>query len=46
MPANDTPAGDYIEQDTSDDRNYCRHGSYIGNPYGGDYMCGPCEMGE
>ena len=27
------------------DSNYCRHGSYIGDPYGPDYMCHACEMG-
>jgi hypothetical protein len=25
--------------------SYCRHGNYIGNPYGADYMCGQCESG-
>jgi hypothetical protein len=25
--------------------SYCRHGSYIGDPYGPDYMCHACEMG-
>lgn len=24
---------------------YCRHGRFIGNPYGADYMCFYCEMG-
>jgi len=26
--------------------HYCRHGSYIGDPYGADYMCGACENGD
>lgn len=26
--------------------NYCRHGTYIGTPWGGDFMCGLCESGE
>lgn len=24
---------------------YCKHGTYIGNPYGADYLCGYCEDG-
>ena len=23
--------------------HYCRHGNYIGDPYGADYICGRCE---
>ena len=42
---NHTPEGDFIEQDRCDDRNYCPHGNFVGNPYGGDYMCHYCEMG-
>jgi hypothetical protein len=26
--------------------HYCRHGNYIGDPYGADYMCGACENGD
>lgn len=26
--------------------NTCRHGNYIGDPYGVDYMCGQCESLE
>jgi hypothetical protein len=22
---------------------YCKHGNYIGNPYGPDHICGHCE---
>lgn len=22
---------------------YCKHGTYVGDPYGPDYMCGMCE---
>lgn len=25
---------------------YCKHGTYIGDPCGPDYLCGPCEMGD
>lgn len=28
------------------DRRFCRHGTYVGNPYGADYLCGACEDGE
>lgn len=35
----------FDESDTLDDRNYCKHGTFIGNPYGADYMCGWCEDG-
>lgn len=27
------------------DSVYCCHGTYVGNPYGGDYLCGYCEDG-
>lgn len=43
---NHTPEGDYIEQDLNDQSNYCKHGTFVGNPYGGDYMCHWCELGE
>lgn len=26
--------------------HYCRHGNYIGDPYGADYICGACENGD
>lgn len=46
MPdGNHTPEGDYIEQDL-DDQSNCKHGNFVGNPYGGDYMCHWCELGE
>lgn len=32
-------------QDYASDRDYCRHGRYVGNPWGADYMCGYCESG-
>ena len=25
---------------------YCKHGTYIGDPYGPDYLCGACEGGR
>lgn len=36
----------FDEDDLLHDSNYCRHGQFIGNPYGADYMCGWCESGE
>jgi hypothetical protein len=24
----------------------CKHGTYVGDAYGPDYMCGRCESGE
>ena len=29
-----------------EDRRYCKHGTFVGDPYGPDYMCGACEDGE
>lgn len=26
--------------------HYCKHGTFIGDPYGPDLMCGWCESGE
>lgn len=46
MSGNHTPEGDYIEQDLNDRSNYCKHGTFIGNPYGGDYLCHWCELGD
>ena len=37
---------DPAHDDPDDDRNYCRHGNYIGSPGGPDYMCGYCESGD
>lgn len=28
-----------------DNGGYCKHGGYVGDPYGPDYMCGTCEAG-
>lgn len=25
---------------------HCKHGTYIGDPYGADYLCQWCENGE
>lgn len=33
------------EEDLLNDRYRCEHGNFIGNPIGGDFMCGLCEMG-
>lgn len=30
----------------SQSSNYCKHGNYVGNPWGPDYMCPWCETGE
>lgn len=46
MSGNHTAAGDYLEQDLEDDGSYCEHGTFVGNAFGGDYLCHPCEMGE
>lgn len=35
----------YDEMDREVDTNYCVHGTFIGNPYGADYLCGWCEEG-
>lgn len=32
-------------QDYASDSNYCSHGTYIGNAWGADYICGYCEDG-
>lgn len=34
-----------VRERSFDWQSYCRHGSYIGDPYGGDYLCGACEEG-
>lgn len=36
----------FDEEDLGVSSNYCKHGTFIGNPYGGDYLCGWCESGE
>jgi hypothetical protein len=35
----------YDDEDRAYSSNYCKHGTFIGNPYGADYMCGWCEDG-
>jgi len=38
--------GNAVEaEDYADDRFYCKHGTFIGNPFGGDYLCSWCEDG-
>jgi hypothetical protein len=37
--------GNAEPEEYSDSRYYCEHGTFIGNPYGADYMCGFCESG-
>lgn len=37
---------DCTGQDAPTDRDYCRHGNYVGNWTTGDYLCGRCEDGE
>lgn len=29
----------------SSDHTHCVHGTFVGDPYGPDYMCGKCEEG-
>ena len=36
--------GDH-DEDLSDDRQFCKHGRFIGSWWGPDYMCGLCEDG-
>ena len=26
--------------------SYCKHGEYVGNPHGRDFICGECEEEE
>jgi hypothetical protein len=33
----------FDEDDLTVPEFYCKHGKFIGNPYGGDYLCGWCE---
>lgn len=35
----------FDEEDLSNPSYRCEHGTFIGNPYGADYMCFHCEMG-
>lgn len=37
----------YLEYDgdLADPDQRCQHGTFIGSPWGPDYMCGLCEMG-
>jgi hypothetical protein len=37
--------GNAVEAEDFQDDYYCVHGTFVGNPHGGDYMCGDCEMG-
>lgn len=34
------------DEDYSDPRQYCAHGTFIGSWWGPDYMCYYCETGE
>lgn len=36
----------FDELDLNEPDYRCKHGTFIGNPYGADYMCGRCEMGD
>lgn len=36
----------FDDEDLTVSANYCRHGNFIGNPYGADYLCGWCENGD
>lgn len=35
----------FDESDLDEPDYYCEHGTFIGNPYGGDYLCHWCESG-
>lgn len=35
----------FNEEDLTEPDYYCEHGTFTGNPYGGDYLCGWCESG-
>lgn len=37
--------GNAIEPEDYRDDYYCEHGKFVGNPFGGDYMCHFCELG-
>ena len=32
--------------DTADERQYCRHGTFVGSWWGPYHLCGRCEDGE
>jgi hypothetical protein len=36
----------YDPTDRDNPNYHCAHGTFTGNPYGADYMCGWCESGE
>jgi hypothetical protein len=36
----------FDEDDLNEPDYRCKHGTFIGNPYGADYLCGWCESGE
>ena len=46
MQNNNTPEGDFTEQDGNDRNSYCKHGIFAGNPHGGDYTCPLCKDSE
>lgn len=37
--------GNAVEDEDFLDEFYCKHGTFVGSPLGGDYMCGWCELG-
>lgn len=37
---------DRYDWDTSDPRQHCRHGKFIGSWWGPDILCGQCESGD
>lgn len=42
----DWEGGTLEESGKLDEPDYrCKHGAFVGDPYGPDYMCGWCEMG-
>jgi hypothetical protein len=35
--------GDEYDWDRNDERQYCKHGTFIGSWWGPDLLCGQCE---
>lgn len=42
----DEQYGDQWDWDTTDDSQYCAHGTFIGSWWGPDVLCGACEGGS
>lgn len=44
-PADEINARLGYDADVTDSRQYCEHGTFIGSPWGPDYLCFYCETG-